>query len=1404
VIRRIIFGLVVAAIVADSTWAVRSDRPHDAIYLLDTKVIDVIASGAVGYMGGNAYLSPGNDKKHTITESTLQAWQRFIERAGQGWSVQWNPITDTPHLITGRAMVLPGAKKLTGENIEAACLNFVAAQAELLKVEPSQLELAHKIRANGRWFVCFRQVNKGIPVLGSRVILTFTPDDELVMFGSDVHSDVAVATEPELDKKMAMQLAGADCRQTAGDDRVSEPQLCILPLYRPEGLEYLLCWKLNIFQPTVHKKWQYLIDAIDGKIISKRDVLVYGDVTGSIRGEYKPEFAHEPAQVAAFPYEHVSAQGPEVVIASWNFDHDPNWTTEGQWSFGRPTGGGGYLCNDPCSGYTGENVYGYNLNGDYEDEMPAYYLTTTPIDCSGCSNVHLKFMRWLGVESSRYDNASIEVSSDGLNWTTIWVNPEISVCDQQWVSVSYDISSVAAMQPTVYIRWVMGPTDIYVTYPGWNIDDVAVVTYLGGINTTQSQADGSYCVKLPWTPANITSELKGPFCDINYDCGSDARFEQPRAYPNDVVNFTWNNALYNSLDESSVYWHTNYVHDYYLAMDPSLAEASGFYPSGLNYPMPVTVQLGCPYGFCNAYWDGEGMAFGGADGFFCDSFGLYAEIVYHEYTHAVTSKIYDGVDFPYYMEPGAMNEAWSDYFGCLLSPSQSPLVGDGGVLFSEPNGFRTLANAYRRDTDWFNEVHIDSQMFSGALWEVRQVAENQMGVNTWDQMVHFTRYAHPMTFEDYLLAILVEDDIRYGDRNLTNGTPHGETIYTAFGNHGIGGLQYIPSSLLIDDRGGNADGKLQPGETAHLSLSLTNGWANATGIQATLTTDDPFLTILKGSAHFPEARSGDVVDNAADPFMVSLDISCPQTHTINFTLEVTANGPYRYSRMCLFGYAVAVNQLAYDDGQVDWYVAVLGEGAGMAVRMTPQSYPFSLTHVRVFPLEDSTITIKLWDDDGPRGIPGTVLGSMTASLTATEDWVDVDISSLAVSIDSGSFYVGWSQGQRPYPNGMDSDPPYYGRSWARFYDGSWVPFEHTGLLANLLVRVRHCVAGGPIENHRTKKRYCYIQQAINDAIPGDEIVVDPGIYPENINFKGKSITVRSIEPGNWATVEDTIINGCITAVNFASREDANSVLAGFTVTGANAGIYCSGASPTITHCIITGAGGAGIKSCNLSNPKITHCVICNNHGPGVELQTGPQTISLATITNCTIVANQQPGIVGGVPIITNSIIYNNASSIESLFPFVTYSNVQGGLPGIGNIDDEPFFADANNGDYHLKSQAGRWNTNEGQWTKDGVTSPCIDAGDPNSDWGGELWPHGKRINMGAFGGTPQASMSLSGEGNVADFNNDDVVNIKDLAILAEVWLVEDVLLAPDISRNGLVNLADLAHFAQYWFWTNNY
>jgi len=133
--------------------------------------------------------------------------------------------------------------------------------------------------------------------------------------------------------------------------------------------------------------------------------------------------------------------------------------------------------------------------------------------------------------------------------------------------------------------------------------------------------------------------------------------------------------------------------------------------------------------------------------------------------------------------------------------------------------------------------------------------------------------------------------------------------------------------------------------------------------------------------------------------------------------------------------------------------------------------------------------------------------------------------------------------------------------------------------------------------------------------------------------------------------------------------------------------------------------------------------------------------------------------------IANAIFWNGGDEIhtaERAEVNVTFSNVQGGRPGIGNIDADPLFAESGywdsndtpddssddvwiDGDYHLKSQAGRWDPNSETWELDDVTSPCIDTGDPNAPLGDEPFPNGGLINMGAYGGTTEASKTYSGD-----------------------------------------------------------
>lgn len=343
-------------------------------------------------------------------------------------------------------------------------------------------------------------------------------------------------------------------------------------------------------------------------------------------------------------------------------------------------------------------------------------------------------------------------------------------------------------------------------------------------------------------------------------------------------------------------------------------------------------------------------------------------------------------------------------------------------------------------------------------------------------------------------------------------------------------------------------------------------------------------------------------------------------------------------------------------------------------------------------------------------------------------------------------------------------------------DGQTIVWQTSayGQVEGISLEFTYSTFDGPVQNLNTGKYYDYIQHAIDNSQDGDWIVVQQGTYLENINFKGKKVKVSSTEPNDPFVVAETFIIGGShePTVTFSDGEDANCVLAGFTITGGKNGIYCFGASPTITSCSITGKSN-GIYLYSGSDPIITYCNITASTGSGIEMLSNPlgrvKLYNHPDITNCVIAANGQNGLSGGFPTITNcticdnmeygiynstatvtnSIIYFNgdgtlAAQLPSDLSTVTYSDVQDFGQDGGNIDSDPLFADPASGDYHLMSQAGRWDPTSQMWVQDQVSSSCIDAGDPNSDIGFEPDPNGSIINMGAYGGTAQASKSVPG------------------------------------------------------------
>jgi hypothetical protein len=280
-----------------------------------------------------------------------------------------------------------------------------------------------------------------------------------------------------------------------------------------------------------------------------------------------------------------------------------------------------------------------------------------------------------------------------------------------------------------------------------------------------------------------------------------------------------------------------------------------------------------------------------------------------------------------------------------------------------------------------------------------------------------------------------------------------------------------------------------------------------------------------------------------------------------------------------------------------------------------------------------------------------------------------------------------------------------------------------------------------------------IQAAIDTAADGDRVLVHPGTYSEAIQLRGKRLEVRST--GGAAV---TILDGAAHATSIvrAAGEPLGAVFAGFTLTnGRGVGspssygqdfyggaMHCGGGSRLrVEDCrfVRNGWNSGGYQNCTFGGAiycggaqiTLVRCLLFDNFAwacGGATLVEGAG--GLITFDRCTVVANTSTNFFGpqggigmandGDVVVHDCIVWGNFGNQIDAFgaPYnrgcvatVTWSCVQNGFPGTGNLALDPRFVSPAALDYGLQAN-----------------SPCIDAGDPAA----ALDFDGTRRDLGAY------------------------------------------------------------------------
>ncbi len=348
----------------------------------------------------------------------------------------------------------------------------------------------------------------------------------------------------------------------------------------------------------------------------------------------------------------------------------------------------------------------------------------------------------------------------------------------------------------------------------------------------------------------VNFPLESKYCAVYFDGGTGKN-----STISTVLNPGENSLIFNDNNsnkyERFAMYHINHAHAWITDIDPSLTCMENKF-SIINY-------------FDNIFGSGNAAnAFSSGDTI---GFVMYQHetewlstspaVLYHEYGHSTTTNFnrQRGIVGEINM---SCHEAIADITASYML--DTPDMGRGVFLKNPNESIRKIKNNKIYPEDVSGESHNDSQILSGALWDMRET----IGLEKAEKLVHFARYGLPddtdygIACAEWLIEILIADD---DNGNLGDGTPNMNAIITAFNNHHIGIALLIPSlfehSVLNDNFDNLSNITIEAGfKPTALPIDLPNNIKLVYSLD-NYATEDTLSMIKTGKKYFADINVGD-------------------------------------------------------------------------------------------------------------------------------------------------------------------------------------------------------------------------------------------------------------------------------------------------------------------------------------------------------------------------------------------------------------------------------------------------------------------------------------------------------------------------------------------------------------------